>query len=105
MKVFLDDIRDTPAGWERCYWPDDMINLIKTENVSVISLDHDLGDDDRGRGADVLNWIYEQVIHNPEFVPPNIIIHTDNGSELSYMRRTAIRIHEIYQENLKENSK
>ena len=103
MKIFLDDIRETPDGWERCYWPNDMIELLKTENVSVISLDHDLGDDDRGKGSDVLNWILEQVIHNTGFVPPNIIIHTDNGSALSYMRRTTIRIHEIYEENKKED--
>jgi len=47
MKVFLDDERTTPEGWERVYWPDEAVALLKTELVSEISLDHDLGDDAR----------------------------------------------------------
>ncbi|WP_416380688.1 cyclic-phosphate processing receiver domain-containing protein, partial [Gilliamella sp. B2717] len=48
MKIFLDDIRKPPNGWIQVYWPDEMINLLKTGFVEEISLDHDLGDDKRG---------------------------------------------------------
>ncbi len=50
MKVYLDDERTTPEGWYRVYWPDEAIELLKTGTVTNISLDHDLGDDDRGTG-------------------------------------------------------
>ncbi|HHQ4547340.1 MULTISPECIES: cyclic-phosphate processing receiver domain-containing protein [Aeromonas] len=34
-----------------------MIAWLETETVTEISLDHDLGDDDRGTGYDVILWI------------------------------------------------
>ncbi|KZN68262.1 hypothetical protein N473_07500 [Pseudoalteromonas luteoviolacea CPMOR-1] len=48
MKVYLDDERQTPKGWKRVYWPLEAIELLESGEVSEISLDHDLGDDDRG---------------------------------------------------------
>jgi hypothetical protein len=79
MKVYLDDERNTPDGWTRTYWPDEVIDLLKTGNVSEISLDHDLGDDERGTGYDVLLWIEENVICNG-FNPPIIKVHSANTS-------------------------
>ena len=57
MKLYLDDERKTPVGWVRVFWPDEAIAWLKTEMVTEISLDHDLGDDDRGTGYDVILWI------------------------------------------------
>ena len=57
MKVYLDDERETPKGWVRCYWPDEVIDLLHSGEVAEISLDHDLGDDARGTGYDVLLWM------------------------------------------------
>lgn len=80
MKVFLDDERETPSGFVRTYWPDETIALLKTGKVAELSLDHDLGDDDRGTGYDVLLWLEEQVITNG-FVPPEVIkVHSANSS-------------------------
>jgi hypothetical protein len=81
MKVFLDDIRPTPDGWVRCYWPDEVIELLKTGNVEVVSLDHDLGDDARGTGMDVCKWIEQIVYENGfdgGFIPPAVVIHSAN---------------------------
>lgn len=50
MKVYLDDERETPQGFVRVYWPDEAIKLLQTGEVTLISLDHDLGDDDEGCG-------------------------------------------------------
>ena len=50
----MDDKRDTPEGWVRVYWPHEAIELLKTGTVEEISLDHDLGDDDKGTGYDVV---------------------------------------------------
>lgn len=79
MKVYLDDERQTPLGFVRVYWPDEAIKLLKTEKVELISLDHDLGDDERGTGYDVLLWIEEQVFLNG-FKAPEILVHSANIS-------------------------
>jgi hypothetical protein len=84
MKVYLDDERSTPAGWVRVYWPDEAIELLRTGEVVEISLDHDLGDDERGTGYDVVLWIEEQVaLHG--FVPPQISVHSANVSARAKM--------------------
>jgi hypothetical protein len=49
MKVFLDDLRTAPRGWVLVSWPDEAIQLLKTGSVTHLSLDHDLGDDERGQ--------------------------------------------------------
>jgi hypothetical protein len=79
MKVYLDDERTTPEGWVRVYWPDEAIELLASGDVAEISLDHDLGDDDRGTGYDVVLWIEEQVVLHG-FVPPKISVHSANVS-------------------------
>ncbi|SEK30572.1 hypothetical protein SAMN05216359_101364 [Roseateles sp. YR242] len=84
MKVFLDDERSTPQGWLRAYWPDEVIALLKTGRVSDLSLDHDLGDDARGTGYDVVLWIEEAVALNA-FEPPRIKVHSANSSARAKM--------------------
>jgi len=77
--VYLDDERATPAGWTRVYWPDEAIALLETGGVTELSLDHDLGDDDRGTGYDVVLWI-EKAVATRGFRPPKIIVHSANTS-------------------------
>ena len=84
MKVFLDDQRPTPDGWVRVYWPEEAIALLETGRVDEISLDHDLGDDSRGTGYDVIVWIEEAVV-TKNFRPPRILAHTANPSARSRM--------------------
>ena len=79
MKVYLDDERATPEGWHRVYWPDEAIAILKTGRVTELSLDHDLGADERGTGYDVVLWIEEAVITRG-FVPPKISVHSANSS-------------------------
>ena len=79
MKVYLDDERKTPDGWIRVYWPQEAIDLLETGHVSELSLDHDLGDDARGTGYDVVLWIEEKVIMNG-FSPPRMLVHSANLS-------------------------
>jgi hypothetical protein len=77
MKVWLDDIRPSPKGWVRAFWPDEVIALLQTGKVTQLSLDHDLGDDDCGTGYDVLKWI-EQAVATEGFRPPSIEVHSAN---------------------------
>ena len=79
MRVYLDDERTTPEGWVRAYWPEEVIELLKTGEVTEISLDHDLGDDDHGTGYDVVLWI-EEAVYTQNFVPPMIKVHSANAS-------------------------
>ena len=86
MKVYLDDERETPPGWVRVYWPDEAIELLAQGDVEEISLDHDLGDDERGTGYDVVLWIEEQVI-TAGFTPPRMTVHSANTSAREKMER------------------
>lgn len=79
LNVFLDDERPTHAGWVRVYWPDEAIELLKTGQVIEISLDHDLGDDQRGTGYDVILWI-EEAVRLRSFIPPRIHVHSVNAA-------------------------
>jgi len=79
VKVYLDDERKAPEGWQQVRWPNEAIRLLETGAVKEISLDHDLGDDDRGTGYDVILWIEEAVISRG-FKPPKIRVHSANSS-------------------------
>ena len=92
MKLYLDDERKTPVGWVRVFWPDEAIAWLETETVTEISLDHDLGDDDRGTGYDVILWIENEVMTN-NFIPPQIHIHSAN---VSARRKMELGIMAIY---------
>lgn len=77
MKVYLDDERIAPDDWVRVRWPDEAIELLESGSVTHLSLDHDLGDDQRGTGYDVLLWIEQKVVLH-RFVAPEITIHSAN---------------------------
>jgi hypothetical protein len=38
MRVFLDDERNIPEGWFRVYWPDEVIELLKTGRLLRLAL-------------------------------------------------------------------
>jgi hypothetical protein len=89
MKLYLDDERETPTGWDRVFTAWECIESLKTYKYEMVSLDHDLGcgfyDDDKGcrvdpgNGMDVLNWMEKEVQTNPSYVPPKyVLIHTAN---------------------------
>lgn len=84
MKVYLDDERAAPPGWRQVRWPDEVIALLATGEVTLLSLDHDLGDDARGTGYDVIRWIEEAVVTRG-FVPPEIRVHSANTAARARM--------------------
>jgi hypothetical protein len=102
MKLYLDDERPTPAGWIGCRWPEDVINLIKQGGVEEISLDNDL-DEDSGYvhprvGYDVILWLENEVVTNPNFKMPKVRLHTQNPVALQKMKAGLRYIHGILQE-------
>ena len=96
IKLYLVDEREAPEGWIRVYWPDEAIEILKKGTVEEISLDHDLGDDNRGTGYDVLLWIEEQVVTN-KFHPPKVKIHTANSSARDKMESCVNNIEKYFQ--------
>ncbi|MFL9913950.1 hypothetical protein PQR75_00780 [Paraburkholderia fungorum] len=99
MKVFLDDERVTPEGWTRVYWPIEAIRLLESGVVEEISLDHDLGDDARGTGYDVILWI-EEAVALRAFQPPRIYVHSANSSARNKMEAGVLAIERL---KLKQN--
>lgn len=79
MRVYLDDERTTPQGWVRVHGPDEAIALLETGQVEELSLDHDLGDDERGTGYDVVLWV-EEAVALRGFSPPRMSVHSANSS-------------------------
>jgi len=74
IKLWLDDERDPNDPfiqeefgaqdgmiWVKTAWA--AISRLKDNNISFISLDHDLGFGGAGCGEDVSNWIEEQAYH------------------------------------------
>jgi hypothetical protein len=95
MKVYLDDIRPAPNGWIRTYSVAETIELLKTSNVTHLSLDHDLGiESEVGTGYDVLLWIEKQVF-TTNFNSPDIVIHSDNPAAVTRMKLAVKRIGQI----------
>lgn len=94
MKVYLDDERTTPEGWQRVYWPEEAIALLQAGQVTDISLDHDLGDDEHGTGYDVLLWIEEAVVTS-SFKPPRMQVHSANSSARQKMQAAIAQIERL----------
>jgi hypothetical protein len=88
MKLYLDDVRDPPDGWQVVRTYDEAIRLLSTQKYEEISLDHDLGCfDANGKeytGYDLLKWLIERKL-NGEYVPPKIRIHTMNSVGMAKM--------------------
>lgn len=77
MKVWLDDIRPAPEGWEHAKTSGEAIALLVHGNVTDISLDHDLGGGDTG--YNVLSWLEFEVSMNIWRHPlPTFTIHSAN---------------------------
>jgi hypothetical protein len=96
-RLFLDDERATPEGYERVYTAGWCIHKLQTERWDVVSLDHDLGDAKNGTGYDVLCWIERETFTNPNYFPPKIFIHSANPSAVQKMELGAKCIQQIIQ--------
>lgn len=105
MKVYLDDERETPRGWTRTYSPQETIELLKTKQVTDLSLDHDLGDDvGIGTGYDVLLWLEEEQYNDPTFPIPNMAVHSANPAGVYRMNQAIKSILHRQQARLKSHN-
>lgn len=78
MKVWLDDERPMPDGYDvHVRTASEAIDLLKTGQVTRMSLDHDLGPPEAGTGYDVAKWIEEAAFHG--WIPTmQFGVHTAN---------------------------
>ena len=83
-QLWLDDERPAPEGWRHARTSQEAIEMLSSADFSVVSLDHDLGEDG-GTGYDVLLWIEAKVFEDERFTPPEIRIHTANISARTKM--------------------
>jgi hypothetical protein len=86
MKVWLDDKcdvigsdRETPEGWVGVKTAHEAITLLDAGKVTEISLDHDLSEQPKDNGNQVLLHIEKRVVEEG-FSPPIIHVHTANLS-------------------------
>ena len=106
MKVWLDDIREAPAGYRHCRSVGSCIRTIKEaaaqgKELEELNLDHDLGDyaRDGGDGINLLNYIEEQVVLSPlnrrVFKNCEFRIHSMNPVGAARMRTVIHRIYDV----------
>lgn len=88
MKIWLDDIRTAPQGYECVKSVNQAKRLIENSEqnnikIEILDLDHDLGDfaSDGGDGIKLLDWLVER----QTFYPINL--HTANPVGKDNMQR------------------
>jgi len=99
MKVFLDDCRPTPDGWVRTYTVDQTLILLASRQVKAISLDNDLGEDQK-EGYKVLDELEEMVYYDPTFPIPEMAVHSSNASRVQYMKQVIAKLEAIRQQQM-----
>ena len=77
MKLYLDDERPVPSGWWGVKTAPEAIRFLEAHHVEFVSLDHDLGEG-KGTGYDVVRYIEEQCVINPNYLPPRMYCHSAN---------------------------
>ena len=102
MKVYLDDERTTPEGWHRTYTVEETLAVLRTGEVTHLSLDNDLGDGNlEGRyvADNIEHWVKAD-----GFVPPEIQVHSMNSVAAMRMRVVLANIERYHAENEERRS-
>ncbi|WP_411682462.1 cyclic-phosphate processing receiver domain-containing protein [Clostridium thailandense] len=85
INLYLDDLRDVPEGFVIARTVEEAIYYLENFNINILSLDHDLGEEENGNllptGYDLVKYICENGLRANK-----IYIHTDNpvGRENMY---------------------
>jgi hypothetical protein len=97
MKVWLDDERVMPSEFD-CHVKSagEAIALLVKGSVTLISLDHDLGDEQNGTGYDVACFI-EQAAYSGQLAFIEVHIHSANPVGRSRMKQAISRAEEFWQ--------
>ncbi|GEL07084.1 cyclic-phosphate processing receiver domain-containing protein [Salisediminibacterium halotolerans] len=78
INLYVDDLRDCPKGFVIARNTQEAIYYLENYKVGILSLDHDLGEDDEGNllptGYDLVKIFCEK-----GYRAEQIYLHTDNG--------------------------
>jgi len=87
INLYVDDLRDCPEGFTVARTMDKAIHYFETQPIHILSLDHDLGEDEHNNllptGYDLVKIICEK-----GYRADKIYIHTDNGAGRDNMFHT-----------------
>lgn len=87
VNLYLDDRRECPKGFVLAKNMDEAISMFSKYNINILSLDHDLGEDENKNllptGQDFVKYFCEK-----GFRANKIYIHTDNGPGREAMYQT-----------------
>lgn len=94
MKIYLDDEREPPEGWILARSVPVLCHLLQTHQVTHLSLDHDLGEDEM-IGYDFMRWLEAQVFSGTIKEIPEITFHTANPTGRKNMELALANIHKM----------
>ncbi|SFD02263.1 hypothetical protein SAMN05443252_11415 [Bacillus sp. OV322] len=93
INLYVDDLRDCPEGFIIARTVDEAINLCKQYKIHLLSLDHDLGEDECGlllpTGYDFVKYFCQHAIEE-HFEVDKIYLHTDNPVGRENMLQTLL---------------
>lgn len=104
LKVYLDDVRNTPQGFDtRVYTAWEAIDLLNSGNVDLISLDHDLGANEKkvGNGYNVACHIEKMAYEGKKI--PQVLLHSANPVGVKAMRLAIMSAIKISRETSQHN--
>ena len=89
INLYLDDLRDCPEGFTIARTVEEAIYYLENFIVKVLSLDHDLGMDEKGKllptGYDLVKYMCENGLR-----ADRIYLHTDNPVGRTNMYETLL---------------
>ena len=86
-KLWVDDIRTSPPGWIWAKNYDEAVEILDAENIDLLSLDHDLGDDEKGTGYSIACFLEARLYLEGKQPPKTILIHSANPVGRSNIER------------------
>lgn len=86
MKLFLDDMRRPPFGWDRVLTADECIVTLVSRRVEELSLDHDLHEEHYNTSLDPSTYLHKTgmavvewlILAEAKMWPPVIYVHSLN---------------------------
>jgi hypothetical protein len=86
MKLYVDDVRQPPPGWELAQTAQQAISMLSCHAVTELSLDYDLGDPAYGTGLTILDWLAQALTEGRVLLP---VLSAHSGSVVGRRRLEA----------------